>query len=319
MPDNIVETREDAEITLSLGDLRLIAAPLGASLRGLYRQTPDGGREVIASCYSGKANKTAGEGDVLIPFPGRVAAGHYVFNGREHQMLPTDKDGPNAIHGFLRTMLWSVSQPSESEITFSVDFPGADPLPAGYPFPLRAEVTYRLVDHGMECAFSVTNTGDEAAPVAAGFHPYFTVGTEWIDSALLRVGFSGMQEFDSGLIPTGQLLPVGGSAFDFREARPIGRMAFNNCYVDPIRDTDGRARVALTNPDTGRSVAVWMDAAFDYVVLFSADNQRDSFRRRYLAIEPMTCGADGFNHPEWGLVALQPGETVSGVWGVEVV
>jgi galactose mutarotase-like enzyme len=32
----------------------------------------------------------------------------------------------------------------------------------------------------------------------------------------------------------------------------------------------------------------------------------------------MTCGSDAFNHPEWGLRTLAPGETLAGSWGVSV-
>ena len=65
-----------------------------------------------------------------------------------------------------------------------------------------------------------------------------------------------------------------------------------------------------------KAVTVWMDAAFEYVGLYSGDPLPDDHRRKSLAIEPMTCGADAFNHAEWGLVTLVPGETLAGTWGV---
>jgi aldose 1-epimerase len=34
--------------------------------------------------------------------------------------------------------------------------------------------------------------------------------------------------------------------------------------------------------------------------------------RRALAIEPMTCATDAFNHPDWGLQRLEPGDSFSG-------
>ena len=63
-------------------------------------------------------------------------------------------------------------------------------------------------------------------------------------------------------------------------------------------------------------LAVWMDEAFDFVVLYSGDPLPPAHRRRALAIEPMTCGSDAFNHPEWGLRALAPGDSFTGSWGV---
>jgi len=38
--------------------------------------------------------------------------------------------------------------------------------------------------------------------------------------------------------------------------------------------------------------------------------------RRALAIEPMTCATDAFNHPEWGLTRLLPDDTFAGRYRV---
>ena len=304
----------DTELTLTRGDLRLVIAPYGASLRGLSHALPNGRREDIITGYSGAAGKVGGQGDVLIPFPGRVAQGRYTFGGRTYQMEKNDKEGPNAIHGFLRQTIWDMEQPSPDEAIFTTSLaPDAHP---GYPFSLGVRVTYRLSDAGMECAFAIGNLGDSPAPVAAGFHPYFTVGSEWIDTDTLHVPFASYLEFDSVLIPTGRVLPVAGTPLDFRQPRSIGALAFNTCYLGPARDPDGLARIRLSDPSAQKSLTVWLDSAFDYVVLYSGDPLPDSHRRRALAIEPMTCGSDAFNHPAWGLVTLEPGQTVSGTWGV---
>ena len=107
-----------------------------------------------------------------------------------------------------------------------------------------------------------------------------------------------------------------GSALDFRKPKPVGGVVFNDCYLGPRRDADGRVRIRLSGGEAGRSLTVWMDEAFGYVVLYSGDPLPDDHRRRALAIEPMTCGSDAFNHPEWGLAVLEPGQTLSGSWGV---
>ena len=61
---------DDTELTLTQGDLRLKVAPWGASLRGLCRETSEGDAEIVTP-YSGMKGKVGGQGDVLIPFPGR--------------------------------------------------------------------------------------------------------------------------------------------------------------------------------------------------------------------------------------------------------
>lgn len=300
------EITPDTEHTLSLGDWQLFTAPYGASLRGLLH----GGAEVIKR-YTGAAGKVGGQGDVLIPFPGRVNEGRYTFVGQPYQMDKNDKEGPNAIHGFLRSVIWDIASVSAESVTYTTALaPDAHP---GYPFSLDVTLTYRLSQNGLETQFEIENTGDAPAPVGAGFHPYFTVGSALINTDTLHVPFESYLETQA-LVPTGKVLPVAGTEFDFRQPRPIGETVLNICYLQPQRDPDGLLRIRLSTE--GKAATVWMDAAFDYAVLYSGDPLPEGHSRRSLAIEPMTCGADAFNHPDWGLAALVPGETLTGSWGV---
>lgn len=308
-----MQSPQDPEITLTHGGLRLVVAPYGASLRGLSRLGPEGAREDIITGYSGAEHKAGGEGDVLIPFPGRVAEGQYTFGGQTYQMDKNDKEVPAAIHGFLRHALWETAHQSADEVTFVIGL-ATDAHP-GYPFALAVRVTYRLSREGLTCSFAMENVGEKAAPVAAGFHPYFTVNSALIDADTLHVPFGSTLEFQD-LLPTGRVLPVDLTPLDFRQPHAIGDLKFNHCYLGPQRDPDGLVRIRLSDPATSKSLAVWLDSAFDYVVLYSGDPLPESHRRRALAIEPMTCGSDALNHPQWGLVTLEPGQTLTGAWGV---
>lgn len=306
---------EDPELTLAQGELRLRVAPWGASLRGLWRETPTGESADIATSYTGAKGKVGGQGDVLIPFPGRVREGRYTFDGETHQMERNDKESPGAIHGFLRTKNWDMVEQRANSVRFETTLaPDAHP---GYPFALRASVAYELEADGMTCRFTVENIGERPAPVGVGFHPYFTVGSALIDTDVLSLPFAASLEFE-GLLPTGRVLPVDGTPLDFRAPHPIGDIRFNTCFLQPQADPDGITRIRLSTNDGAESLTVWMSAEFGYVVLYSGDPLPDSHRRRSLAIEPMTCGSDAFNHPEWGLQILAPGETFSGSWGVSV-
>lgn len=305
-----MQNTPDTEITLTHGNWQLTVAPYGASLRGLSHA----GAPVITS-YTGADGKVGGQGDVLIPFPGRIAGGSYTFAGTSYQMDKNDKETPSAIHGFLRQVLWDVASQSPSAVTFTTTL-AADAAP-GYPFALGVSITYALSDAGLTTSFEIENTGDKPAPVAAGFHPYFSAGSALINTDMLRVPFASYLEFKD-LLPTGNVLPVAGTEFDFQQPRPIGETALNICFLHPQGDPDGLLRIRLSDSAAQESVTVWMDASFDYVVLYSGDPLPDDHRRKSLAIEPMTCGADAFNHSEWGLVTLVPGETLTGVWGVGV-
>lgn len=295
---------QDQEIVLSYGAWEAIVATHGASLRGV---TKNGA--TVATVYRGKENKQGGQGDVLLPFPGRVGGGTYTWDGVDYQLPQTDKDGPNAIHGFVRTMDWVLAEQSTSHARFTLDFMGAP----GYPFALALELLYTLSGTGLRCDFAITNQSERDAPVAAGFHPYFTVGSERVNDDTLTLPFAEVLEMER-FIPTGTVFSVEEAALDWHTPRPIGDQVFNHCFLTPERESDGLAWVRLSG--NGCTVGVWMDAAFDYVVLYTGENMPPAYQRRSLAIEPMTCGSDAFNHPEWGLRRLEPGARFTGAWGV---
>ena len=67
---------DDTEIELKAGPWSAVVSSHGASLRGAsYEGVP------VVTGYHGAANKQGGQGDVLIPFPGRVAGGRYRWDG----------------------------------------------------------------------------------------------------------------------------------------------------------------------------------------------------------------------------------------------
>jgi aldose 1-epimerase len=304
-------TTPDTEIMLSSGNQRAVVSPWGASLRR-YFLVEAGGNEVdIVWGYSGGSQKKGGQGDVLIPFPGRIAGGCYTFDGEKFQLERNDKEGPNAIHGFVRTLPWRVVRAEASGVLFDIRLETEQYGSKGYPFSLAIQVTYGLGDKGLSCSFDVRNAGTRPAPVGVGFHPYFTVGTTLIDEAEARIPGAGFLEFNDQLVPTGKVLPAAGTEWDCRDFRRIGEKKFNHCYVQLDRDAEGLATASLRHGGSGRVIEVTMDHAFSAIVVYTGDAIADAPRRAF-AIEPMTCASDAFNHPEWGLKRLIPGEEFSG-------
>ncbi len=297
---------DEAEFTLYAGDWSAVVSSWGASLRGVTCRG-----EPVVTGYHGTANKTGGQGDVLMPFAGRVAGGQYTWDGQVHQLPLTDKDGPNAIHGFVRTVPWTIRTKTRQSVEFALDFAGVP----GYDFPLALRLGYHITAGGLHVACSMTNAGSHDAPVAMGFHPYFTVGSAVVDPDRLLLPFQRVLEFER-LVPTGRVLPVEDVGLDFTRTRAIGDTVFNHCFSAPVRDADGTARVRFGN--AVREVVVWMDETFDYLVVYTGDALAPALRRASIAIEPMSSATDALNHPEWGLRRLAPGATMSGRWGVEL-
>lgn len=305
----------DTEITLSFGNQRAVVSPWGASLRRYFLADAEGNEVDIVWGYSGGRQKKGGQGDVLIPFPGRIAEGRYTFEGEPFQLERNDKEGPNAIHGFVRTLPWRVSRAEASRVAFDISLEAKQYGSKGYPFSLVIHVTYWLDGKGLSCSFDVRNAGTRTAPVGVGFHPYFTVGTAVIDDAETRIPGAGFLEFNDKLVPTGNVLPAADTEWDCRDFRRIGEKKFNHCYVQLERDVEGMATASLRHAGSGRVIEVTMDRAFSAIVVYTGDAIADAPRHAF-AIEPMTCASDAFNHPDWGLKRLAPGEMFSGRYTV---
>lgn len=297
---------DQTEMQLQAGDWQAVVSSFGASLRGVTCA----GQPVVTG-YRGAGGKQGGQGDVLIPFPGRVKGGTYHWDGIRHQLPLTDKDGPNAIHGFVRNTDWVTEALDVAAVTYRLDFAGAE----GYPFPLTLRLRYALEPEGLQVECAVTNAGAADAPVGIGFHPYFTVGSALVDADTLTLPFAEVLEFEQ-LIPTGAVSGVTEADLDFRTPRQIGTTRFNHCFATPVRDASGRSTVTLQG--SSRTVHVWMDESFGHVVIYTGDALAEGVRRSSIAIEPMTCATDALNHPAWGLLRLRVAETHVARWGVRL-
>jgi aldose 1-epimerase len=148
-------------------------------------------------------------------------------------------------------------------------------------------------------------------------HPYVRAELGGIDGSLLHVPADTWLETDERRIPTGRLLAVEGSRYDFREPRSVAGTVIDTAFTDLERDGEGVARVALGSADGARRVSVWMDGHFDYVMVFTGDPLPEGERRRSVGVEPMTCAPNAFQSG-LGLLVLEPGEHVAGSWGISV-
>jgi aldose 1-epimerase len=261
--------------------------------------------------YSVDEMAAGGRGQILLPWPNRLADGQYEFDG-QHLEVPMDERATRtANHGLARWANWMVHAEAENRATARLLL---HPRP-GYPFSLVVEVTYVLDDAGLSVRTAARNVGRMRLPFGIGFHPYVTVGTPLVNSARLRLPAARFLETDDRKLPTGRLLEVAGSPFDFRDARPIGELTIDTCFTELARDTDRRAWVQLS---AERGVRLWLDDAYPFVQVFTGDTLVPERRRQGLAVEAMTCPANAFRSG-LGLLVLEPEESFSGTWGLSTL
>ena len=279
-------------------------ATIVAVAAGLRRYTFDG-RPVTGS-YGEDVLPPKGCGIALFPWPNRIRDGRYTFDGAEQQLALTDPKAGNAIHGLARWVRWTPTAHTRSKITLGVDI-----VPqTGYPFEIRAEVTYALhAERGLTVQARAVNIGSARAPFGAGFHPYLSTGGTPLAATTVRLPAATKLVVDERQIPVGRE-PVKGTPADLRRGRRLGAVRFDDGFAD-VTFNDGRA-VAEVRTRAG-GVQLWWDEAFGYVQLFTLDDLAGGGPA--VAVEPMTCPADAFNSGE-GLIVLEPGDVWTGTWGI---
>lgn len=162
---------------LGHGEQRAVISQVGATLREYtVRGIP------VIDGFDVGVRATDGRGQVLAPWPNRLAAGRYEFGGHQCQAALNEPDLGNAIHGLVRWLDWAQIDCTANTVTLQCVL---HPQP-GYEWPLRLTVRYGLDDAGLTVSATAVNTGSEDAPFGIGFHPYLTMGIV-VDDLHLRL------------------------------------------------------------------------------------------------------------------------------------
>lgn len=300
-------TPSGEQFEIVFGDQRATVVKVGGALRSYQR-----GEWAILDGYAADEMCTGARGQTLLPWPNRIRDGAYSFAGQDYQLALTEPGQRNAIHGLVRWANWTVTERSRDRVRMAHLLHPQD----GYPFALSLTIEYALSGDGLAVTTTATNVGERACPYGTGAHPYVSVGTDRLDTATLELSAATWLESDDRQIPVANR-PVEGTPYDFRQPRVIGQTKLDTGYRDLARDADGRARVVLGAPRGGPRTAVWLDASYEYVMVFTGDSlPQPERRRRGLGVEPMTCAPNAFASGD-GLLRLDPGATHAGSWGIE--
>ncbi len=213
-------------------------------------------------------------GALIGRYGNRIANGCFHLDGQDYA-LPCN-DGPNHLHGGnegINLRNWDM-QPFQGEQSSGVELhltsPDGD---QGYPGNLEVLARYELFDDNrLELRFQAAT--DKATPVSLTQHSYFNLAGEGnILDQQLQLFADHFTPARQGLIPTGELRPVAGTALDFRSAKTIGRdidqddeqLALgkgfdHNFVVNQQNPGDLHLAARATDPSSGRVLEVWSDA-----------------------------------------------------------
>jgi aldose 1-epimerase len=195
---------------LRLGDQRAVAVEVGGGLRVYER----GGGDVLLGYEAGEMCGS-GRGQVLAPWPNRIAGGLYSWDGDELQLPITEAATGSAIHGLVRWASWRTVEREPERVALEHVL---HPQP-GYPFALRLRVEYRLGEAGLTVRTEAENVGARACPFGAGHHPYIAAPSGRVDDLVLDGEPIGERKLDdTWRRPGGWRIELGGAATVWADA-----------------------------------------------------------------------------------------------------
>ena len=187
-------------------------------------------------------------------------------------------------------------------------------------WPSKTEVrtTVLLSARTMDLTVVVRNVGMEPEPMGIGWRPRFRIPAGNRERMLLRIPSTVRTETKSGL-PTGALLPVEGTEYDFSShgGAPLGSTNLNDTFVHlrngtlstgseiELRDPDAQYGIRMTalSPSI-KAVRVFAPADKSMIMIDPQSNYDDPFGREWAKNE------------DTGMVLLQPGENMQ--WKVRL-
>ena len=327
-----VDGKDVSLYTLKAGDLTMQVTNYGARVVSLWVPGRDGSLADVEIGYENidRYINNTGErylGAVVGPFANRIAKGRFVLDGKEYH-TPINSNGQTLHGGILGVdrIVWDVKEVTENKIVFYCLLPdGQD----GFPGNREIEMVYELTPEN-EFAVSYKATTDAPTVVNLSHHSFFNLegdGEGTILDHVLQINGDAITPYGEGAIPTGEIMPVEGTPFDFREPHAIGErvnedhpqlkagLGYDHNWILNRAEDGMEVKVAdVYSPKSGRGMEVWTD---QIALQFYGGNFFDgSFKTKYgkpvlfrgaIALETQRY-PDSPNHPEFPSCTLRPGE-----------
>ncbi len=269
-------------------------------------------------------------GAVIGRYGNRIGGATFDLDGTSYTLAKNN--GSNHLHGGVKgfeSVVWKVADHNENQITFQRISPDME---EGFPGNLDVRVTYTLTeDNALEIAYEAKT--DKKTHLNLTNHSYFNLkgaGNGDINDHLLQINADQFIAVDEDLIPTGKLLSVANTPFDFRKEKMVGvdvnstheqivlGKGYDHSFVlngEPTTEEGFTFTAKVTEPVSGRVMEVFTDQP---AVQLYGGNFMDGtgggkkgntyLHRGALCLETQHY-PDSPNRPEFPSTVLEPGQT----------
>lgn len=267
----------------------------------------------------------------------RIAGGRFTLDGRTYQ-VPVN-NGPNALHGGPKgfdKQNWEVTEAREgleASATLRLVSPDGD---MGFPGTLTATATYALNERN-ELSVEYRATTDRPTIVNLSNHAYWNLAGEGAPEGAmghrLTIPAGHYTPTDSTAIPTGEFRAVDGTGFDFRRPTPVGarvrdasdaQIVFGRGYdhnwvIDRQPAREPRLLARVEESGSGRIMEIFSNQpglqfySGNFLDATTSGKAGQLYREGdALVLEPQMF-PDTPNHPDFGSIRLDPGQTYRNV------
>ncbi len=220
--------------------------------------------------YADRVNTPSDYGASIGRYANRIAKHQITINGENFDLVAND--GDNTLHGGPTGWQYSVyeaEQIDDKTLKLTVVSPDGD---NGFPGNVTATTTYTLTDdNALDIQWEATT--DKETVINQTNHAYFNLNGDFSrvgTNMVLYVNADNFTPSDINYIPTGAVVPVEGTPYDFREPRALdeiindttfdqiknaGGVDHNFCLntydMDTFRGDDSQVAASLYSPETG--------------------------------------------------------------------
>lgn len=202
-------------------------------------------------------------------FANRIANGKFSLDGKEYNLPINNK--PNTLHSGPEgwyAQVWNseILNTKKQAVTFTYLSPDME---AGFPGTVTMSVTYTWTDTN-EIIIDYLASTDKKTVINVTNHAYFNLhgtGKGFIFDHILTINATHYTPVNDTKIPTGAIVPVENTPFDFTKPRPIGESigstfegaVFNGFDHNYVLDKKAKVNATVYDAESGRVMEVITD------------------------------------------------------------